>query len=658
MRYFIILLLLCFYLQSAFAQDQDTPDPPEEEGNGEVREEDDQDAEEVIEIKPITPIQFSEIPSYEITKVDSLLRWELWANPAEWQHYKSGNITYRLGGFGRNNGLILWGHEERHQKVYHEGILFNDRVSGSINTNRMPHHRFSRVFERRYSTRHEMEYHNRRFYITEPLTMISYDQGETNHRSTEGFFTRNIGRDTNVEISYWGKNDEGNYLNSDFNGRKASGRAFHHINEKLIAEAGLLYNGLQLDEPNGYEIADMNTFGFLHFNANPVDAQARSSTSNSLIYSSLWYRPDEDTNINTQVSAYRNNYRRFYFGSTDSTYYRVATSGLQARRWMEAGPLELRFSVNADYSDIDEETNRSLERTNWMDLTGKADGEFNLADEFQVSGWSGYSNRSDGFQGYDLGAKVTTELPFGLSAYGSYAIGEQMPTIQQLYWNSNLHQGNPDLENESINRMEVGVNIQPLQAAQVGARVYRKDLTNPIMLDLDTDQMTLGSNFTQGRGYHSDGAEAFASVNAARFEGGLSVTYQNFASDSPLPVDQQLAQSGSRIWTRASAFYKNYVFSRAAFVKAGGYYLFSPNSYRSGTYIPQMDYWESNSFEQGIPQFQRLDIEVTARIRTFMLHLRMENVLNQVTHLGYFETANHPMPGRVLRFGIKWVLRN
>ncbi|MEX0771728.1 MAG: putative porin [Balneolales bacterium] len=658
LRYLIFLLAFVVYIQPVQAQDEGTVVPPEEV-DGDIDEiEEAEEIEEEIEIEPLTPMQFSEVPSYEITKVDSLLRWELWSNAAEWRHYQTGNITYRLGGFGRNDGTILRGHEDRHQKVYHEGILLNDRVSGSVNSNRMPHHRFSRVFERRHSTRHETEYQNRRFYVTEPLTMINYDQGQYNYRSTEGFFTRNIGRKTNIELSYWGKNDDGDYSNSEFSGRIASGRAFHHINENLIAEGGMFYNGLQLDEPNGYQIPDMNTYGFLPFNASPVEAQDRSSISNNLIYSSLWRRPDEHSDINSQVSAYQNNYRRFYFGSADSTFYKVSTRGLQGRHWMERGPLALRLSLNADYSNVDEDTNQSLDRTSWMSYTGRAEGDFDLLDAFKVSGWSDYTARTDGFREYDLGAKVSTELPFGLSAYGSYALGEQMPTIQQLYWESGAYQGNPDLSNELITRMEAGASIQPFQTMQLGARVYRKNISDPIMMGIDTDLMAFDSTFTQSRGYSSEGAEMFASVDASRFEGEVSVTYQQFSSDSPLAADQQLAQSGSRAWARASAFYKNYIFDSAAFVKAGGRFLFSPNPYRSGTYIPQLDYWESNSVDQGIPQFHRFDLEVSARVRSVMVHMRLENVLNQVTQLGYFETANNPMPGRVFRVGVKWVFRN
>ncbi|MEX0927920.1 MAG: putative porin [Balneolales bacterium] len=662
MRYLILLLFLAVFIPTAWAQDEGRTEPAEEEveaeddENGEGGPEtDEQDGlfeeeEEVIPEEPVSPFGLPEIPSYTVSKTDSLLRWEIWSNPAEWRHYETGNITYRLGGLGRNDATLLRGHEERHQKIYHEGILFNDRVSGSMNSNRMPHHRFSRVYERGSSIRHETHYQNRRFYITEPLTMISYDQGQNNLRSTEGFFTRNVGRKTNIELTYWGKNDDGLYPNKNFSGRIASGRAFHHISDRLIAEAGILYNGLQLDEPDGYVIPDMNAFSFLQYNVSPVESQARSSTRNSMMFSSLWYRPDGEAEVNTQISAFRNQYRRFYYGSADSTFYQVASSGLQASRWVETGPLSLQLSLTAEQSGVDKDTNRSLARTSWMSYGGRSEGELRIVDETKLSAWANTARRNDGFQDYELGARVDAGSLFGLSGHASFALGEQMPSIQQLYWDS-AFQGNPDLGNESLVRMEAGFYIAPWPVLQVGARAYRKEVSHPLAMGMD-------SIMTQTRGYNSDGAEVFARLDASRLESDVSLTYQDFSSLSTAELDRHLAGSGSRVWARASAFYKNYIFDRAAFVKVGGGFLFSPSPYRSATYYPQMDYWDSNSFAGAIPAFHRFDLELSARVRTVIVSMRMENVLNQVTQPGYFETANNPMPGRNFRFGIKWILRN
>ncbi|MEX0686622.1 MAG: putative porin [Balneolales bacterium] len=640
---------ICVY--PAQAQDQGVFDPTEEDDEQDGDSGLDEVLEEEVVISPVAPIKFSAFSSYQISTTDSLLRWELWSNPAEWRHYTAGNITYRLGGFGRNDGMILNGHEQRHQKVYHEGILFNDRVTGSMNTNRMPHHRFARVFERSQSINHETNYRNRRYYLTRPLTMINYDQGEANYRSTEGLLSRNIGRNTNVELTYWGKNDDGLYLNNGFDGRKASGSVFHHINDLFIAEATLLYNGLQLEEPHGYQVFDMNQFAFQRFNVSPVESQARSSTRNTLLNASVWYRPDEDSAVNSQFSAYKNSYRRFYFGSSDSTFYRVSTKGLLGRHWFKEGPLSLQLSLNADYSGIDEDSNRSLEIENWFTYSGRANGDFSITQYANISGWTNLSKRSDGYQDYELGTMFKLNLPFGISGHASYALGEDMPTIQYLYWDSNLYRGNTGLNNESSYRLEAGAEFRPSKTIGLGAKVYQKHIRDPIMLGID-------STFTQTRQYNSEGVEMFLSFNLTRLETDISLTYQNFSSDSPAGLDQQLGQSGSRIWSRASLFYKNYLFDRATFVKIGGYFLFSPNPYRTGTYYPEMDYWNSNSFSQAIPQFHRFDLEVSARVRTVMVLFRLENALNEVSQLGYFETANNPMPGRVFRFGIKWILRN
>jgi hypothetical protein len=53
-----------------------------------------------------------------------------------------------------------------------------------------------------------------------------------------------------------------------------------------------------------------------------------------------------------------------------------------------------------------------------------------------------------------------------------------------------------------------------------------------------------------------------------------------------------------------------------------------------------------------------MDVEVSARIRWFMMLLTWENVLDQAGQLGYFETVGYPMPERRFKFGIRVLFTN
>ncbi|MEX2656248.1 MAG: putative porin, partial [Balneolales bacterium] len=181
----------------------------------------------------------------------------------------------------------------------------------------------------------------------------------------------------------------------------------------------------------------------------------------------------------------------------------------------------------------------------------------------------------------------------------------------------------------------------------------------PILVGQDT-------TFVQAGSYSSIGLTAWAGLHGKSVELKISGSFQQYLSDDLRIENQMLDLSGQRAWTRVSFYYKNYIYERAAFMKAGFYVQVSPTSYRSSQYYPAMDYWDPNSWSPGtdvtvaqaLPEFIRLDLDMTTRIRSVIFLFRLENALDNWLMPGYFETAYQPMPSRRFRFGIRWVLRN
>jgi len=71
-----------------------------------------------------------------------------------------------------------------------------------------------------------------------------------------------------------------------------------------------------------------------------------------------------------------------------------------------------------------------------------------------------------------------------------------------------------------------------------------------------------------------------------------------------------------------------------------------------------LNYWQSMSQDQQLPIFNRLDVDISARVRSIMFILRWENVLDDVSQLGYFETAQYPMSQRRFIFSVRALFRN
>ncbi|NBC05412.1 MAG: TonB-dependent receptor, partial [Bacteroidetes bacterium] len=75
-------------------------------------------------------------------------------------------------------------------------------------------------------------------------------------------------------------------------------------------------------------------------------------------------------------------------------------------------------------------------------------------------------------------------------------------------------------------------------------------------------------------------------------------------------------------------------------------------------FIAPLNRWQHGTNEFINPSYYRVDVDVSARVRWFMILLKWENVLDQVQQLGYFESVGYPMPGRRFRFGVRVLFTN
>jgi len=133
-----------------------------------------------------------------------------------------------------------------------------------------------------------------------------------------------------------------------------------------------------------------------------------------------------------------------------------------------------------------------------------------------------------------------------------------------------------------------------------------------------------------------------------------SATYQQFENGTSQPF----LNEKERIWLKGSLYLKGYLFDRATYVKAGFAGMMSPYRYQAADYNPVLDIWQPLSDDPLLPAYNRLDFDLSARVRTILILLRWENILDDVTQRGYFETAGYPMGQRRFIFGIRTFFRN
>jgi hypothetical protein len=162
------------------------------------------------------------------------------------------------------------------------------------------------------------------------------------------------------------------------------------------------------------------------------------------------------------------------------------------------------------------------------------------------------------------------------------------------------------------------------------------------------------SSFANRPDYQSLSVTPYLSFKNRLLELKGSATYNRFENET----GSTLLDENERVWLKGSAYIKGYLFDRATYVKAGVAGMLAPYRYRAASYNPVLDYWQPLSNDQLLPTFNRLDLDISARVRSIMILLRWENILDDVNQLGYFETAGYPMTQRRFIFGLRTFFRN
>lgn len=606
------------------------------------------------ESKPLVTVQpwiYHRPLNAHITATDSTLRWNIWPSWVYKKNRDPGVISFRMGSIGRTNTFSVFAHQPKYLELYWGDIRMNDPVTGIVNWNGMPLHKVSRIYEEDTGLAYRTTFHLKEYHLIKPLTKLIYSESKFDFRNLEFMLSRNFGRKTNAEASYWYRAGGGEYKNSSINGHQIYARVSHQLNQQQKLKFTILSNGYNNSQPFGYFISDMQLFAFNRFATSANQSNAESERSSTIFALDYNRRPPNTTNAAGNLHAglfTRTAERRVKF-SSDTTYYKVREFGVNLKKWLHAGPFALSGDASFNYFMNDDSQASSLNTNNWSLFKIGGEAVFQPFSLIELSIDGAFTKRGEQQQ-YLLGAGASVSLFNAAKLSAGYSTGTRMPTVQQLYWQSAGAKGNANLLNEEITEMHVQLGLDIFNNTSIGIRTQLKQVDNGIML--------VDSTFTNINHFGSFSATAWFNYVGSLFEFYGSATlhqYGNFLQDAspPFPLSEQ-----ERIWFKAGAYVKGYLFDRATYVKAGFSGIFSPRPYQAAHYFTPLDFWQPKSNDSFIPAFHRLDFDLSARVRTIMITLRYENILDNLFQYGYFETANYPMNRRRLIFGIKVFFRN
>lgn len=587
--------------------------------------------------------------TFDVAETDSTLRWVNMVNPVDRYYRNRGAITYRTGITGRPDGLELHSFETRHMNVQMEGMIINDPMTGAVHWNRIPIRKIREFREADFGATYRGRIRLIDHYLTQPRTYLNFDESDYNYRNLDFIFTQNIRSGTNIELSFWDRRDGGGYNRSGVEGRQAAARIYHQLSDRWLLKTFYLNNAIDREEPFGYLMDSPQLFPFNRFIATPVENSAETNQSSSDIYLQAHYRPGTDRDVLTEFGLHyqTNKWSHEYSADTLATDFKQAE--FFVRQHLSAVSTELTIQGRAFW--LNESLNQNLAGNQWLGV--KVDGDLNsrIIPLVQLNGYASTEYWDDDRFSSEVAGRVILfpDHRISLSAFGG--VLDRSPDLQAHYWQSAVYSGNRFLSNEQEVTIGGSAELRISNWLKTGVRGDIRYNENSVFVD-STD------TFNNIDPYTHLSASSWIELDSRIFEGEVSATYKSYRSDSNHHINRRLDLSGDRVWLKGHLYWKNYLFDRATYVTAGVSGVVSPYAFRTAEYLPPLNRWQHGTNSQVNPSYYRLDLDVSARIRWFMLLLKWENVLDRVDQLGYFETTGYPMPERRFRLGLRILFTN
>lgn len=238
----------------------------------------------------------------------------------------------------------------------------------------------------------------------------------------------------------------------------------------------------------------------------------------------------------------------------------------------------------------------------------------------------------------------------------SWRQGSFNPSLQNLYWESNTFTGNAGLQNEQLLQAKIGGAFQGKPFVRRGflhlqdfyqVSLYSAQMLSPILYNHRAEAVQLA-----GQNYHWTGLEVKLRQRFFVFYSEAEFTYQkNLGGENLLA---RYAESLPPFLGKLSIYYYNKISRRPITVKAGvdGFYF---SAFRALQLEPSLRalYPQQNETIKG---YLRLDVYVSAQIRTAHVFFKLAHFNEGFWQAGYYTIPFYPMFGRNFCFGVRWQL--
>lgn len=592
----------------------------------------------------IYPVKMAQIPGSNVILTDSTIRWNQWLEYQEFVAGQFGTVPFRLGAIGRTDLLLTSGLGGPQFEFRLEGMDWRNPVTGHSRMGDVPLERLSQVSEREQGGRLIHEAGLFSIYSPKPITRVSYIQTAFELRNTDARISRMIDHRTGFDLIYQGKNNASEFRRMGTESRQAGVRYFRHLSPDWYAQALVVYTGSEHEESDGYQLPSLAGFNFSRFFANPTRQSAQSrirSTQAMLSLSRVCLNDKEKLNqTTTRFITYYDRFKRDFSDSDINFGYDIHQFNLGAERGIELGFLQVHGSAKVYTAFTGGQSDLSVD--GWSGYRAEANTSIRLIPGIEFPAGLRLDGRSDGHQTVGLDVGVAWSPIDIISVMGNYSVGSQMPEIGTKYTTQYVTRTD-ELSSSDYQRARFGLEI-----GSIGKGLKFLLLGSVTLMDNYTD-------ISPERVYNRINGVQFLSATA-----GLRWTHPNWeATTSGVFLDQNASGNPQQaLLNVTSLHWKGYVLSNASYIRGGVTGTTSFLGMNTPQYHAVIDEWGFESSYDPIPAYSRVDIDLSARVRSLIFMFRYENVLQNVGQAGYYETAPYPMPSRRFRFGLRVVFIN
>lgn len=604
-------------------------------------------AEESLEVLGVKPWKWGGSLGFNPISNDSLLRWEHYGDAHEYMAKRKWSIAQELGTIGRPSGTSIYGFRALDQRHSLEGIPLNNPITGLPELQVIPMYKVSGISEQ-IGAHLGTEWSIRDYYKLEPISTLNYDESSFNNRNLEFGVGHNLSERTHIELSFWDRRAGEDYPSNEITGTQVFAKGYYHINSRLRFDAWMSQNRFEADESFGYSNPP-SAFPFSEFGPSPLRTSVKSDFNRSDWFIRLGGRSDSLSAAHQFIQLGRTKHRFDLPYGTDTVAWDVSSFWLRmnqrfsGQRW--AIDLTAHGTMNSNKQDQTIAINR------WWNSESKADAQlflgsssslfFGLKGTFSDQQGSGWSSA--------MGLKHVGDF---LNLTIGVGHGEQLPTIQQVFWSNSAFTHGEDLR--VVQSKYAWTELMLWKNAFVSF-----DSWGRLSMESGTPLLSPTGALEYADNHLLWAAGLGLDTQLERWEFALSGNANQRGNGEIQSLQSTSYESDIQLRLRGHAFWKSYVFERAAYTKMGLRFYTAPLNYRSPGFNTGAQWWPihvTNTIE--MPAFTRIDLEISSRVRAMMVFVRWENLSHGLLQPGYFGSYGYPMPGRRLVVSIKATFRN